>query len=185
MTRKERVRRVATLCCKFARYLAHYRAGWVDGQAVFKGQLWTSVNNACLDQCVLGWCELFADHRAQYHWRRIVGKPRRFASELLAEMQMSPDEFGAYCDTMGRYRDKVMLDREKIPHIPDLAPADASVLLFYRQIREEYPLGQVLQGLPPDIRNYYRVSAEDAATTLYRQPPSSDMIPHGDEAQRG
>jgi hypothetical protein len=140
----------------------------VDGKAVFKGQLWTSVNSACLDQCVLGWCELFADHGAKYHWRRIVGRPKRFASELLADMRMTPDEFGAYCDTMRRYRDKVLLDSEKIPHIPNLAPADTSVLLLYRQIRDEHKLGQVLDGLPPDIRNYYRVSAEDAASALYR-----------------
>jgi hypothetical protein len=165
--RKERVRRVSILCCKFARYLAHYRAGWVDGKSVFKGQLWTSVNNACLDQCVLGWCELFADDGAKYHWRRIVDKPKQFASELLAEVRMTPDQFGAYCDTMRRYRDKLVLDSEKIPHIPDLAPADAAVLLFYRRIREEHK-GQALDGLPPDITNYYRVSAEDATTALYR-----------------
>ena len=49
MTRKQRLRRVAILCCHCLRNLAFYKSGWKDGSLKIDGDFWINVNGNFLD----------------------------------------------------------------------------------------------------------------------------------------
>ena len=67
LSRRDRLRRVALLCCAFARNVAFYRTGMADEAQPLLSQyhraasFWRQVNSNFFDMAVLEWCKLFGD----------------------------------------------------------------------------------------------------------------------------
>ena len=133
MTRKERLRRVAILCCHCLRNLAFYKAGWRGKSLVLEGEFWINVNSNFLDICVLEWCKLFCDANGKHHWRKIISDQSSFFNSLLHQLGITEDEFNSYIKSMKEYRDKSVahLDSEETMNIPILDITKNSVSFLY------------------------------------------------------
>ena len=106
--RRDRLRRVAMLCCSFARNVAFYRAGWVDeAQPLLseyhpKASFWRQVNSNFFDVAVLDWCKLFGDQKetprtriGKHHWRKVVSDPEEFEVRLLTQLATDAASFAS------------------------------------------------------------------------------------------
>lgn len=164
MIRKQRLRRVALLCCHFLRNLAYYRAGWKDGRLVLDGEFWKTVNGNFLDICVLEWCKLFGDMRGKHYWGKVITDQRAFSKALLKQLSATNAEFEAYISEMRTYRDKFVahLDSELVMNIPKLEVAKKSVLFLYEYILTEEEDGDYFNGLPPNGSSYFAQSSREA-----------------------
>lgn len=140
LSREKRLRRVALVCCHFARNMAYYRAAREDGKrAAPASQFWFTVDNNFIDHSVLEWCKLFADDRAEQGWREVVDKAKLEAFEgcLLGTLGMDATAFGAMCkDEVRSYRDKFVahLDSEEIMTPPHLDPMWGAVRFYFRHV---------------------------------------------------
>ncbi|WP_424318912.1 hypothetical protein [Candidatus Methylomirabilis sp.] len=63
--------------------MAFYRAGWRERKPIFEGQFLVNANGNFLDICVLEWCKLFGDSRAQHHWKKVTSDPDKFFRDTL------------------------------------------------------------------------------------------------------
>ncbi len=158
MTRKERLRRVAILCCHCLRNLAYYRAGWHEDELILKGQFWTNVNGNFLDICVLEWCKLFADSRGKHYWKRIISEPQSFYAEMLHQLNIKESDLQALRCEMRRYRDKFVahLDSDKIMYIPgNLTLARKSVEYLYDYIKANEDEGDFFNDAPTSASAFF------------------------------
>jgi len=147
-TERDRIRRVALLCCHFLRNLAYYRAGWRVWVERAHGsgsehrtlrrhdQFWITANGNFLDACILEWCKLFADPKGKHHWRKVVPEPELFTSGLLTCLRMTQAGFDDYIAEMKRLRDKFLahLDEEHTMEIPRLRIGSRSVAYLYNHL---------------------------------------------------
>ena len=139
MTRRERMRRVVLLCCSFTRNLAYYRAGQdARGRALLsashpQASFWRQANANFIDVCVLEWCKLLGDRKAEHHWSRIVRDTAEFEAGLLQRLGVNAVAFQAQIDAMRRYRDKFVAHLDSLPvmDIPVLDAAQASVWFYH------------------------------------------------------
>lgn len=156
MTREERLRRVALLCCHCLRNLSYYRAGWRDGHLVRNDDFWKTANNNFLDIGVLEWCKLFGDTGDRHHWTNVVTDEARFLAGLPHETAASAAEFDTYISEMRRYRDKFIahLDNDLVMHIPALDIAAHSISYLYGYLRAHEDAGNGLQGFPASAAEY-------------------------------
>ena len=156
MTKNQRVRRVAILCCHCARNVAYYRSGWNRSQLVKNEDFWVSANGNFLDLAVLEWCKLFTDHRGKHHWGKVVPESVDFLPELYTKLEIGEEAFEAHCQKMKFYRDKFIahLDEELIMHIPQLKLVIDSTADLYTVVRAEY--SQLLPDAPTNLRQFYR-----------------------------
>ena len=136
ITRRDRLRRVIILCCRFGRNLAYYRVGHsleyrslLDPKKTNCANFWITANSNFLDVCVLEWCKLLADKDEQHHWKRIVTNPIGFKISLLDDLKLDEAEFKEYINVMRAYRDRFVahLDSENIMKIPKLDVAKKAV----------------------------------------------------------
>lgn len=151
MTRKERLRRVAILCCHCLRNLAYYKAGWYRNELILKDQFWINVNGNFLDICVLEWCKLFGDLRGKHCWRKIISKQKSFHNGMLRELNIEESDLDTLINEMRRYRDKFVahLDSEKTMYIPNnLTLAQKSVAYLYDYIRANEDEGDFFNDAP-------------------------------------
>jgi len=156
MTRNQRARRVAKLCCNCARNTAYYRAGWRNRKILVKDDFWVGANSNFLDLAVLEWCKLFADNRGKHHWRKIVPEPDIFLHDMLVNINVTPDAFEQHCEVMKTYRDKFLahLDDELKMKIPHLTIVINSVFYLYRIVNDEYH--EAMGDTPRNLRTFYR-----------------------------
>lgn len=156
MTKNQRARRVAILCCHCARNAAYYRAGWRNNNIIVREDFWVSANGNFLDLAVLEWCKLFADKRGKHHWRKVVPDPDSFLPDLLNNIGLNEHQFEDQCKEIKTYRDKFVahLDDEPKMQIPHLSMVIDSVIYLYSIIREEFD--HVLNDAPDNLRSFYR-----------------------------
>jgi hypothetical protein len=167
LSRRERLRRVALLCCEFMRNLAYYRTGF-PGEPREPREFWVTVNGNFLDQCVLVWGKLIGDRKAQHHWANIVSDPGNFEPELLRHLKFDAEAFKKYRDSVHEYRDRFVahLDAERVMTPPKLDPAKLSVEFYYSYIAKKEVKPSDLSGLPAneaELREYYDARAAEAA----------------------
>jgi len=105
MTRRQRIRRVAILCCHCIRNIAFYNVGWRDGAPVFKEQFWITANSNFLDIGVPEWCKLFGDVRGKHYWGKVITTVAGFFYGLLKSLRMTADQLELYVKEMRIYRD--------------------------------------------------------------------------------
>lgn len=165
MTKEQHLRRVALLCCHFARNFAYYRAGW-DGKTLRRGtDFWKTTNGNCIDLCVLEWCKLFGEQKGEHHWLQVVSDPMTFEPSLYAAVGMDAGGFEQYRLKAREYRDKFVahLDRELTANIPHLDPAWASVRFYHAHVVSKEGRPEIFAGIPLDIEKY---QAEHSAQAL-------------------
>lgn len=158
MTRKQRLRRVAILCCHCLRNLAFYRAGWRKGKPIFQGQFLVNANGNFLNTCVLEWCKLFGDSRALHYWKKVISDPERFFGGLLRELRMEETDLENYVKEMRTYRDKFVahLDSEEVMYPPKLDVMKKSVTYLYGYLLENEDEEDFFHDAPTNAAAFYR-----------------------------
>ena len=156
MTRNQRARRVAKLCCHCARNAAYYRSGWRNRKILVSDDFWTGANSNFLELMVLEWCKLFTDSRGKHHWGKIVPNPGEFLPDLLDNIEVTGNTFEDHCKEMKTYRDKFVahLDNDLRMQIPRLTISIDAVCYLYRVVLDEY--FDVLGDAPRNLRTFYR-----------------------------
>lgn len=155
MTRNQRIRRVALLCCHCARNVAYYRSGWNQHRFEKSEDFWISSNGNFLDLAVLEWCKLFTDRRGKHHWSKVVPTSVDFLPELHAHLRVDEKAFDDHCQKMKFYRDKFIahLDEELVMHIPQLTLVVDSAIYLYNFVHTEY--GELLPDAPNNLKQFY------------------------------
>jgi len=175
MTRKEQLRRVVILCCRFARNLAYYRvARSREYKHLFDpstpgANFWRVANSNFIDVCVLEWCKLFADRSGKHYWPRIVSDPASFKAGLLCHLKLEEVAFRREIESMRCYRDKFLahLDSDNTMNIPKLDAPKRAVWFYHAHIvTHEAQVGD-LTGLCEDLDTGYRLT-EDEARAVFR-----------------
>lgn len=158
MTRRQRLRNVAILCCHFLRNSAFYRSGWRNGRRVFREQFWVNANGNFLDIAVLEWCKLFADQKSKHHWRKVVTDQDQFLNGLLATLEITEAELSSYGSEMRTYRDKFVahLDEEPRANIPRLKVAKASVVYLYDHLLANEEENGCFHDAPASATAFYQ-----------------------------
>ncbi len=156
MTKNERVRRVARLCCYCAVNVAYYRAWWDGKELITKDDFFVNANTNALDIAVLDWCILFTERRGKHDWRKVVPETGEFLPELYAQLKIDENCFEEHCLKMKTYRDKFLahLDEDRFMDIPDLTITLNSVVFLFGILRSEY--SEMLIDAPSDLRQFYR-----------------------------
>lgn len=169
MTKRERLRRVVLVSCEFARNLAFSRAGWDRKRFRRNTEFWRTANSNFLDHCILEWCKLFGDRKAEHHWSKRVVDIVTFERELYRKLNNSPVEFETYRVELRRYRDKFIahLESDEVMHIPWLSKAQSSVWFYHNYVVQNEAQPGDLAGLPSKLGSYYRQCA-DEANGIYR-----------------
>ena len=164
MTRKQRLRRVGILCCHCLRNLAFYKAGWLNGDLLFKDQFWVNVNGNFLDICVMEWCKLFGDTRGVHYWKKVVTDPTAFFKGLLREVKITEADLNSYINEMRTYRDKFVahLDSKETMHIPTLTVARKSASYLYDYLRTHEDEGDFFSDAPNKASTFYRNCLKEA-----------------------
>lgn len=156
MTKNERVRRAAKLCCYCAGNVAYYRAWWKGKKLVTNDAFFVNANSNALDIAVLEWCKLFTDPGGKHRWRKVVPETGEFLPELCAQLKIDENCFEEHCLKMKTYRDKFLahLDEDRFMDIPDLTITLNSVVFLFGILRSEY--SEMLIDAPSDLRQFYR-----------------------------
>ena len=120
MDREKRLRRVALLCCHFARNCAYYRAGWDGKNTKATNEFWVTVQSNFIDIAVLEWLKLFGDHNDMHHWKKVIEDRETFKNEMLNSCKITEEELVNSRDSIKEYRDKFIahLDSEETMNIP-------------------------------------------------------------------
>lgn len=149
MTRNQRLRRVAILCCHCLRNLAFYRAWHLEGRPHSDNQFWVTANGNALDATVLEWCKLFGDPRGKHYYAKVVSDPVQFRAEMLDKLKMDGAAFEKYLGEMKTYRDKFVahLDDLHTMHIPAFGIARGSVTFLYNHLLDNEDDGNVFHDV--------------------------------------
>ena len=166
LTRRQRMRRAALICCHFLRNLAFYRAGWQHGHLRKNSQFWRNANGNFIDICVLEWCKIFADERGAHFWRTIIAEPDQFFPGLLEFTKQDSDQFNCYVNEMKLYRDKFIahLDSELVMHIPKMRIGCKCISYFYNYVLAHENDGNDFPDAPPSAYHYYKMFAHQGRT---------------------
>jgi len=158
MTRRQRLRRVAILCCHCLRNLAYFKAWQQDGENVRTEQFWITTNNNFLDIAVLEWCKLFGDLKGKHHWGKVISDGDEFFDGLLAKVVLTKQMFDDYIKEMRTYRDEFIahLDDEERMQIPNLVPATKSAVYLYEYLIAHEDEDGAFHDAHPSASAYYR-----------------------------
>ncbi|CAM2977542.1 hypothetical protein LEAN103870_11490 [Legionella anisa] len=163
MDRIRRLRRVAILCCHFARNCSYYRASWIDKKtSKAKTQFWITIQSNFLDIAIMEWMKLFGNNNDQHHWKNIVTEPDSFKANMLHHCKLTSEEFDSYHKEMKSYRDQFVahLDSELIMQIPDLTNAINTTEYYYASIYSE--LHDISIDCPKNLGNYYDICFQES-----------------------
>lgn len=176
------VRRVALLCCHFARNVAYYRIGYVNengtGGLKQTTQFGATVNGNMIDIAVLEWCKLFADRKGQHRWNHIVrtdAEQKQFLAQLFPAIGITDEGWKQYVEQMRAYRDNFIahLDANDEIHVPTLETALRSAFFLYEHMLAHAPAGTFNMPhrvkLPLDLQAYYAECQEEARAAY--EPP--------------
>lgn len=159
MDREKKLRRVALLCCHFARNCAYYHAGWDGKQTKATNEFWATVQGNFIDIAVLEWLKLFGDHKDKHHWKKVVDDKEAFKKDMLISCEITEDNLAQCRESFKAYRDKSIahLDSGETMNIPtlDVPLPLALAKYYYRYVANE--LGETgLRKLPRNIEHYYQ-----------------------------
>ena len=169
MTKDERVRRVALLCCHFTRNLAYFRAGWKELPLRKEGDFWITVVGNFIDVSVLEWSKLFVDHSDKHHWKQIVSDKKEFKSRLIETLGITDADWSKSRQGIKDYRDKFIahLDSELTMNVPDMKLPQRMVEFYFDEIRTCCSSDSVLDGMPHDMSQYY-TDCDNEALVVYK-----------------
>lgn len=169
LTRRERLRRAAILCCSCARNLAYYRAGWQDGKPLFDPtRLQRTINSNFIDMAVLEWCKLFHS-REKHSWRSIVTQPQIFEHSLMQATGLDDAALQEFVARTRAYRDKFVahLDFDPVAYVPKLDVPKATATFYYSYLLAHEDEGDTFDDGPSDLAQYFDDCAREAKQALY------------------
>lgn len=169
LTRRQRLRRVGTVCCHTLRNLAYYRTWFEMGTPRATEQFWISVNGNFADVTVLEWCKVLADDRGKHHWTKVVRDKTAFMSGLLAKIGTDEVTWLAYVKAMRFLRDKFIahLDDEHLMTLPQLDMAKMSVVYLYAYLLENEDEGDVFVDAPKDAVEWFDRFSNEARAVYH------------------
>ncbi len=169
MTKDERVRRVALLCCHFTRNLAYFRAGWKELPLRKEGDFWITVVGNFIDVSVLEWSKLFVYHSDKHHWKQIVSDKKEFRSRLVKTLGITNADWSKSWHENKDYRDKFIahLDSEHTMDVPDMTLPQRMVEFYFDDLRTYCSSNSVLDGMPRDMSQYY-TDCHNEALVVYK-----------------
>ena len=106
MTRKERIRRAALICCHCTRNVAYYRAGWESGELIDKTEYGATTNSNFIDLGLLEWCKVFGNHEEKHHWKNIVSNKISFRENMLETINVDIKGLKTHWKKVLTYRNK-------------------------------------------------------------------------------
>jgi hypothetical protein len=120
----------------FVRNAAYYRAWNAAPTSRRREQFWRTLNGNFIDICMLEWCKLFGDIKAQHHWAKCVSDSTAFLQGLCEKTGLDHASFETYRQEVRSYRDKFVahLDELNTTRIPNLQPALESVRYLYNYL---------------------------------------------------
>lgn len=169
MTRHQRLRRVAILCCSCVRNLAYYRAGWQDRNFIFENTpLQRTINSNFIDMAVLDWCKLFGP-KEKHSWHKVVTSPEFFSGDLLKDTGLDQCSFEKFLGDTRRYRDKFVahLDSEPVMYPPMLDVPKRSTIFYYAYLLRHENDGCTFEDGPSDLAIYFDACSNEARQSLY------------------
>jgi len=142
----------------FVRNAAYYRAWNAGPMARRRQQFWRTLNGNFIDICMLEWCKLFGDPRAQHHWSKCVTDADAFLSGLYERTELEEAGFEAFRLEVRAYRDKFVahLDELNEMKIPRLQPALDSVRYLYDYLVEHEDDVGAFHDAPQSAYSRYR-----------------------------
>ncbi|KAE8756090.1 hypothetical protein FSO04_30775 [Paraburkholderia madseniana] len=164
LTRRQRLRRVGTVCCHTLRNLAYYRAWFEMEKPRANEQFWISVNGNFADVTVLEWCKVLADDKGKHHWTKVVRDERAFMIGLLARLGTDEVTWSAYVKAMRFLRDKFIahLDDELLMTLPQLDVAKVSVVYLYTYLLENEDERDVFVDAPQNAVEWFDRFSDEA-----------------------
>jgi len=139
-------------------------------------RFWLAVNGNFVDMCVLEWCKLFGDRKAQHHWSKVVREPEVFEKLFFDHFNVDQAEFQKTIDIMRQYRDHFVahLDSERIMNVPSFDIPKRAVWFYYAYIVAHEEANTA--GFPHDLDEGYK-QTEDQAKRIYQAQnrPTGDL----------
>jgi len=68
----------------------------MESPSFYDDEFWATVNNNCLDICILEWFKLFVDCRGKHYWRKVISEPAIFFDGLMDALHTNEAEFNTY-----------------------------------------------------------------------------------------
>jgi hypothetical protein len=135
---------------------------------------WRHAHNNFIDICVLDWCKIFADQRAVHHWRKIVTDPAKFEADLLAHLNLTPDDFQQLIGNVRFYRDKFVahLDEHNTVDVPTLDLLEKALGFYHAHIVTNEVQPGDLAGIPTDTPAKFNLGYKqcvDEAAQVFRK----------------
>ena len=157
MTKDQRIRRAALLCCHLTRNLAYFKAGWSELQPKREGEFWITVLGNFIDVCVLEWSKLFGDDKGKHHWKHIVDNEASFKARLLSTIGITEAQWQQSWEEIKEYRDKFIahLDSEHTMNVPHMDIPFRMISFFYDELKMCSSDQSVFAGLPSAMPEYY------------------------------
>lgn len=158
MNRRTRLRRTGILCMHFVRNAAYYRSWNATPLTRRREQFWRTINGNFIDICMLEWCKLFGDRKAQHHWSKCISDPEKFLKGLYEHTALNENEFESFRIEVRSYRDKFVahLDELSEMQIPQLQPALDSVRYLYTYLLEHEDDVNAFQDAPRCANSRYQ-----------------------------
>jgi len=170
LTKDQRIRRVALLCCHFTRNLAYFRSGWTELKPKEEGAFWITAIGGFIDVAVLEWCKLFGNHGDKHHWKNIVTDRVAFRSELKNRLGIKTADWDKAWASVRTYRNEFIahLDSALEMHIPDMHLPQRMVEFYFSQLRDLCSNEHVLRDAPIDMDAYY-VTCYQQGVAVYQR----------------
>ncbi len=115
------------------------------------------IHNNFFDMAVLQWGHLFGNHNDALHFRNVINYPEKFKAKILADYDISSDEWHDYWEEMKTYRDKAVSHLEPSPKlkVPDFDFTYKCVSRYYSEIVGELKGFGAAYNLFPDGLDTY------------------------------
>lgn len=164
MTKDQRIRRAALLCCHLTRNLAYFKAGWGELKPKREGDFWITVLGNCIDVCALEWSKLFGDNKGKHHWKQIVDDEALFRARLLNTVGITEEQWKKSWLEIKEYRDKFIahLDSESTMHVPHMEIPHSMVCFLYEELKLMATSKTIFAGLPATMPEYYLLCYDES-----------------------
>ncbi|MCE5343059.1 MAG: hypothetical protein LLF96_05635 [Eubacteriales bacterium] len=102
-------------------------------------EFWVYTTDAHFQMAIIRWCMIFGSDSNDTHWENLQLDKDKFKKRLLLELQITPEEWQRYWESMKDFRDKFVAHRsiEAIPSAPFFIIALKAVLCLENWVREE------------------------------------------------
>jgi hypothetical protein len=178
MTKDQRVRRAALLCCHLTRNLAYFKAGWGILEPKRGEDFWLTVLGNHIDVCVLEWSKLFGEDDGKHHWKHIVDDEASFKARLMSTIGITQAQWQESWREIKVYRDKFIahLDSDDTMNVPHMDIPFRMVNFFYKELKTCSTDPMAFADLPPTMSQYYHLCYSEGVN-VYKHNKQLQSLP--------